>query len=80
VNAGICWAHAILIRLDVITNPEDFAKIGAISFALTAVNIVCIWVSGMVMFAIKVRICVLIDVTSWCLLIIPDMLFFWGMV
>jgi hypothetical protein len=79
VNAGICWAHAILIRHDAITNQEDFAKIGAISFALTVVNIVCIWVSGMAMFAIKVRICVLTDVTSWCLLI-SDMLYFWGMV
>lgn len=32
---------------------EDFAIIGAISLALTILNIVCIWVSGIVMFEIK---------------------------
>jgi hypothetical protein len=54
VNAGICWAHAILISVDIIENPENFAEIGVISFALTGVNIVCIWISGILMFAIKV--------------------------
>jgi hypothetical protein len=55
VNAGICWAHAILIKTGAVDteSDEDFAAIGAISFALTVVNIVCIWVSGMLMFAIK---------------------------
>ena len=55
MNAGICWAHAILIRFDETENSEDFVSIGAISFALTVVNIVCIWVSGILMFAVKVR-------------------------
>ena len=57
VNAGICWAHAILIRAKVVENTsgEDFARIAGISFALTVVNIVCIWVFGMLMFKIKVR-------------------------
>ncbi len=61
VNAGICWAHAILIRTGSVDNPShaDFAKIGAISFALTVVNIFCIWIFGMLMFAIKVRVLVL---------------------
>jgi hypothetical protein len=55
VNAGICWAHAILIRAGRVENisQEDFWRIGGISFALTVVNIVCIWVSGILMFAIK---------------------------
>lgn len=55
VNAGICWAHAILIRAKVVENTsgEDFARIAGISFALTVVNIVCIWVFGMLMFKIK---------------------------
>lgn len=54
VNAGICWAHAILIQFDdTMENTEDFVSIGAISFALTCVNIVCIWVSGILMFTIK---------------------------
>lgn len=58
VNAGICWAHAILIRAGTVDNIDeaDFAKIGGISFALTVVNIFCIWIFGMVMFAIKVRV------------------------
>ena len=33
---------------------SDYAYIGAISIALTVVNIVCIWFSGMLMFTIKV--------------------------
>ena len=55
MNAGICWAHAILIQSGVTENSEDFVSIGVISFALTVVNIVCIWVSGILMFAVKVR-------------------------
>ena len=57
VNAGICWAHAVLVRTGVVVteSDEDFATIGGISFALTVVNIVCIWIFGMLMFKIKVR-------------------------
>ena len=51
VNAGICWVHAMLIAFDAIdideTNIDDedngFVRVGDISFALTMVNIVCIW-------------------------------------
>lgn len=55
VNAGICWFHAILLKTGAATryNHEDFAHIGSISFALTVVNIVCIWVAGIAMFKIK---------------------------
>ncbi|KAL3939225.1 MAG: hypothetical protein SGBAC_006014 [Bacillariaceae sp.] len=53
VNAGICWAHALLIWTGAVSNDEDFVKIGAISFALTIVNIICIWIFGIVMFTIK---------------------------
>jgi hypothetical protein len=55
VNAGICWAHAILIAAGAVEakGDENFWRIGGISFALTIVNIVCIWGSGMLMFAIK---------------------------
>ena len=57
VNSGICWAHAVLIRAGAVSyaNTADFnfAQIGGISFLLTVVNIVCIWIAGMGMFAIK---------------------------
>ena len=53
VNAGICWSHAILIEANVIDSEENFGKLGAISFALTGVNILCIWIAGMLMFAVK---------------------------
>lgn len=57
VNSGICWAHAILIKAGAVsyanTADFDFAQIGGISFLLTVVNIVCIWIAGMAMFAIK---------------------------
>ncbi|CAJ1965711.1 unnamed protein product [Cylindrotheca closterium] len=54
VNAGICWAFAILISAGAVDdNGEDFVTIGAISFVLTLVNILCIWVFGIVMFTIK---------------------------
>jgi hypothetical protein len=62
VNAGICWVFAILIRTGAVDspdiqdddgNPYDYNLIAVISFALTMVNIVCIWVSGILMFRIK---------------------------
>ncbi len=34
-------------------NAADFVQIGVVSFALTAINILCIWLSGIVMFEIK---------------------------
>jgi hypothetical protein len=42
----------------------DFAEIGAISFALTVINIVCIYIFGMLMFAIKVSVLVVLMVSD----------------
>lgn len=58
VNAGICWVFAILIRSGSVkvapeNADENFNLIAGISFALTMLNIVCIWVSGILMFQIK---------------------------
>lgn len=54
VNAGICWMYALLELARGSVDSPDYAVIGAISFALTVLNIVCIWLSGMLMFTIKV--------------------------
>ena len=55
VNAGICWMHSLLIHTGAVqdSSNEPFAKIGCISLILTLVNILCIWVSGVVMFQVK---------------------------
>ena len=57
VNAGICWMYALLLRVNAVENARegeyDFATVGVISFALTLVNILCIWLAGMLMFTIK---------------------------
>ncbi len=61
VNAGLCWVYAILIRCGVIENVKvdpdgnlyDFNVIAGVSFVLTMVNVVCIWVSAVIMFNIK---------------------------
>lgn len=55
VNAGICWMHSLLIHTGAVQNPsnEPFGIIGSISLVLTLVNILCIWVSGVVMFQVK---------------------------
>uniref|UniRef100_A0A7S2XSZ6 TIGR00341 family protein n=1 Tax=Attheya septentrionalis TaxID=420275 RepID=A0A7S2XSZ6_9STRA len=56
VNAGICWMYAILVRAGVLENAQtasELAVTGTISFVLTVLNIACIWVAGMLMFAIK---------------------------
>lgn len=57
VNAGICFMYSFLLQVDAVENDQrsgsDFAVIGTISFALTALNIVCIWLAGLVMFEIK---------------------------
>jgi hypothetical protein len=48
--------HAFLIRVGAIddnVNDAKFSQIGGISLALTVVNIVCIWISGIAMFALK---------------------------
>jgi uncharacterized hydrophobic protein (TIGR00271 family) len=55
VNTGICWARAILIRTGSVVEDidNDYVYIGGISFALTIVNIICIWLAGMFMFMVK---------------------------
>lgn len=58
VNAGVCFVYSFFLAIGSVESAEgktasDFAVIGAISFALTALNIVCIWVSGLIMFEIK---------------------------
>jgi hypothetical protein len=58
VNADICLLYSILLKTDAVmsdseSDAADFTLIGGISFALTAINIICIWVSGLVMFEIK---------------------------
>eukprot|EP00544_Gedaniella_sp_CCMP2646_P013435 CAMPEP_0202486120 /NCGR_PEP_ID=MMETSP1361-20130828/4767_1 /ASSEMBLY_ACC=CAM_ASM_000849 /TAXON_ID=210615 /ORGANISM="Staurosira complex sp., Strain CCMP2646" /LENGTH=681 /DNA_ID=CAMNT_0049115173 /DNA_START=176 /DNA_END=2221 /DNA_ORIENTATION=+ len=53
VNAGICWMYALILIGRGADEASDYAVIGAISFALTVVNIVCIWFSGMAMFTLK---------------------------
>jgi uncharacterized membrane protein len=48
--------YAIFLAVGVVENEKsasDYAIHGSISFALTAVNIICIWVSGIIMFEIK---------------------------
>lgn len=55
VNTGICWARAILISTGAVVedSKNDYVYIGGISFALTIVNIICIWLAGMFMFMVK---------------------------
>ncbi|KAG7371726.1 protein of unknown function DUF389 containing protein [Nitzschia inconspicua] len=57
VNAGICWMYAILLRTGAVENIADsnyaFGRTGTISLVLTIVNILCIWVAGILMFTIK---------------------------
>jgi uncharacterized membrane protein len=56
VNSGICFIYSITLSAGWVSNDKsahDFAVIGGISFALTVVNIFCIWISGLVMFEIK---------------------------
>jgi uncharacterized membrane protein len=63
VNAGVCFVYSILLQVDAVTSGSgdtawDYFVIGGISFALTAINIVCIWGAGIVMFEIKVSTCI----------------------
>eukprot|EP01135_Chromosphaera_perkinsii_P005650 Nk52_evm21s356 gene=Nk52_evmTU21s356 len=55
VNAGINWAYAVVgpAWSSYTVNQSHFAEIGALSFALTAVNIVCIYFSALAMFKLK---------------------------
>jgi len=59
VNTGICLVYGIFLKTGSVETPDsmkdaqDLARIGGISFALTVINILCIWISGLVMFEIK---------------------------
>jgi len=59
VNSGICLVYAIFLQMGAVENDDEtidaamMFEIGAISFALTAINILCIWMSGIFMFEIK---------------------------
>lgn len=61
VNAGICWAYAILLRCGALDNfnvdangdPYNFNFMAGTSFALTMLNIICIWVFAILMFYVK---------------------------
>jgi uncharacterized hydrophobic protein (TIGR00271 family) len=58
VNAGVCLIYSILLRAGAVENDRgytshDFFQIGGVSFALTVLNIICIWASGILMFHIK---------------------------
>lgn len=52
VNAGMCWTYAAMLKAPAFDrntgDDTDYAETGAISLALTAVNILCIWVAGKV--------------------------------
>lgn len=58
VNTGICFVYSIFLAVGVVENEtgetaSEMAVVGGISFALTVINILCIWASGLVMFEIK---------------------------
>lgn len=57
VNAGMCWMTALLYRTGAATRNQgddtDYAFVGAISLCLTLLNIVCIFIGGCIMFALK---------------------------
>lgn len=57
VNAGLCWFYGIMLRTGVATrtsnDDENYEQLGGISLALTVVNIICIWVAGVMTFWLK---------------------------
>lgn len=58
VNTGVCLVYAIFLAAGAVDGndqgkAEDFFRIGGISFALTVLNILCIWVAGLFMFQVK---------------------------
>lgn len=55
VNTGVCLMYAFLLQIKAVSTDKDFdfAAIGGISFALTVLNIFCIWIAGLLMFGIK---------------------------
>lgn len=57
VNAGMCFSYAALLKAPGIernqSDDTDYALTGIIYLALTFVNILCIWVSGIFTFWLK---------------------------
>lgn len=57
VNAGVCWAYSMMLHTDTVDrnsgDDTDYARNGVISFALTVINIFCIWVAGSFTFWMK---------------------------
>lgn len=57
VNAGLCWMYAAMLNLPSVDRNEgddtDYVMTGGISLGLTAVNILCIWISGFCTFKLK---------------------------
>ena len=57
VNAGLCWMYELMLLADVATRNEGdetkYWEIGAVSLALTGLNIICIWMGGVFIFWCK---------------------------
>mmetsp|Transcript_7090 Transcript_7090/g.11224 ORF Transcript_7090/g.11224 Transcript_7090/m.11224 type:complete len:774 (-) Transcript_7090:103-2424(-) len=58
VNAGLCLVYSLLLSTGAVSKNDyktapEFLEIAGISFLLTVVNIICIWLSGLLMFEIK---------------------------
>jgi hypothetical protein len=57
VNAGMCWAYAASLNAKSNERNEgddtDYVTVEGISLALTMINILCIWVSGVFTFWLK---------------------------
>lgn len=57
VNASMCWTYELLLMSKTFNRNEgdttDYWMTGAISFALTIINIICIWLAGTGTFWLK---------------------------
>ena len=57
VNAAMCWTYELMLMSNKYSRNEgdttNYWEVGAISFALTMINIVCIWLSGVFTFWLK---------------------------
>ena len=57
VNAAMCWTYELLLKSSAFTrnagDTTDYVRVGGISFALTLINIVCIWLAGTFTFWLK---------------------------
>jgi hypothetical protein len=57
VNASMCWTYELMLMSPSFNRNEgdetDYFRTGGISFALTLINIVCIWMAGTFTFWLK---------------------------